>query len=104
MPMDIEGALWAYAHKDEYPDMGRRAEAAIREAFAIAATVRNPGDAIRAFVDQHPRRADLPWYVRGLARQFCEFVLERAGVEVPREKAQDRARRTTTEDREEGSA
>ena len=33
MPMDIEGALWAYAHKDEYPGMGRRAEAAIREAF-----------------------------------------------------------------------
>ena len=35
MPMNIEGALWAYAHKDEYPGMGRRAEAAIREAFEV---------------------------------------------------------------------
>lgn len=35
MPMTADGALWAYAHEDEYPDMGGRGEAAIREAFAI---------------------------------------------------------------------
>ncbi len=35
MPMDVDGALWAYAHEDEYPDMGGRGEAAIREAFEV---------------------------------------------------------------------
>lgn len=100
MPMSADEAMEIirdYVYNCGYDHLGLplvnelppRAVEAIREAFAIAATVRNPGDAIRAFVEQHPRRADLPWYVRGLARQFCEFVLERAGVEVPREKAQE---------------
>lgn len=51
MPMDIEGALWAYAHKDEYPEMGRRAEAAIREAFEVRDRARAELERLEA---EHP--------------------------------------------------
>lgn len=57
MPMDIEGALWAYAHKDEYPDMGRRAEAAIREAFEVRDNIRKRLEKLVALAEADSARA-----------------------------------------------
>jgi hypothetical protein len=56
MPMDIEGALWAYAHEDEYPDMGGRGEAAIREAFEVRDRARAELERLEALrAEFHPR-------------------------------------------------
>jgi hypothetical protein len=55
MPMTADGALWAYAHEDEYPDMGGRGEAAIREAFEVRDRAREELEMLDKEISLDPR-------------------------------------------------